>query len=111
MELQKGQKLVVFKNELDGKNGKFQILNTSISKRIDGSFVNRSMKVRFTKSRFEKELNDWKVGDGYKIEINEAFMSWDEYATNNGVRIEFYIQINDAKFVEKVSSNKSSLPQ
>lgn len=112
MEIAKGSILNVFKNEIEGKNGKFAILNTSISKKIDDQYVNRSLKVKFTKSKFESELAEWKVGDGYKVKVNEAFISWEEFATPLGVKTEFYIQINDAEFVDKLGkqSNKSSLP-
>ena len=112
------ERLVLFVQDKKGKeNRPFKIFSTTISsKREDGSYINKTMEVRFNTENIPQEkLNKLSQDKCYTLEVEEGWLGVREYKTENeDMRKVFYIfvdkaSVKDSKPIQKTQEN-SDLP-
>ena len=90
----------------------FKTFSTTISsKQQDGSYLNKSLEVRFDKENFSSEqIAKFDSHYMYEIEVSEAWLGVRSYTKDeNEVRI-LYLFISKAKCLSKKKINKQSDP-
>lgn len=111
-------KLLVFVEDKKGKENKpFKTFSTSISnKNLDGSYINKSLEVRFNTENIPQEkLNKMTSDKCYTLEVEEGWLSVRAYKNEaDEERKVFYIYVDkatvkEAKPITKKEAN-SDLP-
>lgn len=112
-------KLMLFIEDKKGKENKpFKTFSTTISnKNADGSYLNKSLEVRFNTENIKQEsLNQLRSDRCYTLEVEDGWLSVRSYKTENEEeRKVFYIYIDKAtiksfKEIAKTTNQSNDLP-
>lgn len=108
-------KTYLFVKQNDYQGGKFNSYSTTIShKNEDGTYINSSIEVRFTKEFMtpDKEAK-MHSSECYEMDIKKAWLDTRTYTDKEGkVKHSIYIKVADAKVlsVKKIDASTKGLP-
>lgn len=106
-------KMTLFVTKQEGRDGKFNLYKGTIShKNEDGSRVNSSINVRFSKKFNIEDMNKkLKEDKCYEVEIKKAWLDTRVFTSKDGKEIhDIFIYVDEANFTKekKITKGESS---